>query len=60
MFKAIILLFEVVAGREHFKNYRDFLKKKGLPELIGAFKLVVETKKMISGGNIALFIMKPV
>jgi len=59
MFKVIILFFEMVAGREHFKNYRDFLKRKGLPGLIDASKLVVEKKKIVSGGNIALFIMRP-
>lgn len=59
MFKAIILFFEMVAGREHFKNYRDFLKRQGLTGLIDAFKLVVEKKKVVSGGNIALFIVRP-
>jgi len=59
MLKAIILFLERVAGGEHFKNYRDFLKKKGLPGLIDASKLVLEKKEIASGGNIALYFMKP-
>lgn len=59
MFKAIILFFEMVAGYEHFKNYRDFLKRRGLPGLIDASKLVLEKKEIVSGGNIALFFMRP-
>jgi ubiquinone/menaquinone biosynthesis C-methylase UbiE len=59
MFKAVILFLERVAGGEHFKNYRDFLKKKGLPGLIDASKLVLEKKEIASGGNIALYFMRP-
>jgi len=59
MLKAIILFLERVAGGEHFKNYRDFLKKKGLPGLIDASKLVLEKKEIASGGNIALYFMRP-
>ena len=59
MFKAIILFFEMVAGYDHFKNYRDFLKRKGLLGLVDASKLVLEKKKIVSGGNIALFFMRP-
>jgi len=59
IFKAVILFFEMVAGREHFKNYRDFLKRKGLPGLIDTLKLVAEKRKIVSGGNIALFIVRP-
>lgn len=59
MLKAIILFLEKVAGCEHFKNYRDFIKKKGLPGLIDASKLVLEKKEIVSGGNVALFFMRP-
>jgi len=58
MFKPMILFCEMAAGREHFKNYRDFLKRKGLPGLIDASKLVLEKKEIASGGNIAMFFMR--
>ncbi len=57
-YKAFVLLIERVAGREHYSNHRDFLSQKGIPGLIGNQKLMVEDKKIIGAGNIALFLMK--
>ena len=53
--KITILFFERIAGREHFKNYRDFLLERGLPALIKTNNLNVEKEKIVSGGNLALF-----
>ena len=55
--RAIILFFEIMAGREHFRNHRDFLSKKGLPNLISTQNLRVASKKIVIGGNIALFLV---
>jgi demethylmenaquinone methyltransferase/2-methoxy-6-polyprenyl-1,4-benzoquinol methylase len=57
-YRAVILSFELAAGREHFRNYRDFLASKGLPRLISSHGLSVEKKKIVSGGNIGLFLVK--
>jgi demethylmenaquinone methyltransferase/2-methoxy-6-polyprenyl-1,4-benzoquinol methylase len=59
LYKAVILFIERVAGREHFSNYRDFLSRKGLPGLIEAQSLIVDRQKIVSGGNIAIFLVKP-
>ena len=59
MYKAIILFFEIMAGREHFMNYRDFLFKKCLPGLISKKKLVILKEKIVTGGNIALLLLTP-
>jgi ubiquinone/menaquinone biosynthesis C-methylase UbiE len=56
-YKSVILFFEILAGREHFRNYRDFLAQNGLPELITAKSLKVEDKKIISKGNMAIFLL---
>ncbi|MBU0465693.1 MAG: class I SAM-dependent methyltransferase [Proteobacteria bacterium] len=53
--KINILFFERIAGREHFRNYRDFIAGKGLPPLIETNNLYVEKKKVVGGGNLALF-----
>lgn len=53
--KIIILFFERIAGREHFKNYKDFIAGKGLPSLIKTNNLYIEKEKVVSGGNLALF-----
>jgi len=56
--KSIITFVEIGAGREHFKNYRDFIANNGLPELILNHGLSVDKKKIVSGGNIALFLLR--
>lgn len=58
LYKSIISVVEMAAGREHFRNYRDFMKNKGLPELISAHELSVDQEKIVSGGNIALFLLR--
>jgi ubiquinone/menaquinone biosynthesis C-methylase UbiE len=60
IYKPIILFFEFMAGREHFMNYRDFLSRNCLPGLISTKNLVVLKEKIVTGGNIALFLLTPV
>ena len=55
--KVVISFFEITAGREHYKNYRDFLSNRGLPGLISEDRFVVDKKKTVSGGNLALFLI---
>ena len=57
IYRAIILFFEIMAGREHFRNHRDFLSRQGLPNLISTQNLRVVSKKIVGGGNIALFLV---
>ena len=57
MTKVVITISEIVAGREHFKNYRQFMGAKGLPALIAAHGMGVEARKIVSGGNMALFLL---
>ena len=57
VFKAIILFFEIMAGREHFMNYRDFLARNCLQNLIFTKNLRILNEKIVGGGNIALFLL---
>ena len=57
-FKAFIVSMEVAAGREHFHNYRDFLAREGLPGLISAYGLSVETEKVVSAGNMLAYVAR--
>jgi ubiquinone/menaquinone biosynthesis C-methylase UbiE len=57
--KAIILMAELAAGREHFRNYRDFISKQGLTGLISTHGLPVEMEKIVAGGNMALYLLCP-
>lgn len=58
MFKVIILFFEIMAGREHFRNYRDFLARNCLQNLIVTKNLRILNEKIVGGGNVALFLLK--
>jgi len=60
MYKAIILFFEIMAGHEHFRNYRDFLSRNCLPNLISTKNLRVSNEKIVGGGNVALFLLTSV
>jgi ubiquinone/menaquinone biosynthesis C-methylase UbiE len=55
LYKVAIFFIEMCAGREHFKNYRNFIANKGLPPLIETNNLHIEKKKIVGYGNLALF-----
>lgn len=55
--KAFITLSEILAGRDHFRHYRQFMAKKGLPALVAQHGLTVDQQKIVSGGNMALFLL---
>jgi len=56
--KFVISFFELTAGFTHFINYRSFLKAEGLQTLIRSQNLIIEKEKIVSGGNIALYVTK--
>jgi ubiquinone/menaquinone biosynthesis C-methylase UbiE len=58
LFKALIVSMELAAGPEHFRNYRDFLSRGGLPGLIAAHGLSVETEKVVSAGNMLAYLAR--
>ena len=43
-----------VAGCEHFKNHRGFLRRQGLPGLIAGNGLTVEKEKILGGGTMMI------
>lgn len=56
--KTIITIAEIAAGRDHYRNYRHFIKNGALPGLISSLGFEVEDKKIVSGGNMGIFILK--
>ena len=52
--KPFILMIERLAGREHFRNYCDFLAQGGLPPLLEAAGLRIDRQRVVSGGNLVL------
>ncbi|VEN72541.1 conserved hypothetical protein [Candidatus Desulfarcum epimagneticum] len=59
IYKTVISFFETTAGREHFRNYRDFMARGALPPLIRKAGLRVEKERILGGGNLAVFCVKP-
>ena len=55
--KIMITCIEMAAGQKHFRNYRDFLARRGVFSLITGHRLSVERKKITTGGNIGLFLL---
>jgi len=56
--KIIITIAEILAGREHYKNYRHFMKHGGLPGLVKTTGFEVEDQKIVSGGNFGVFLLR--
>lgn len=52
--KPFILMIERLAGREHFRNYCDFITRGGLPPLLDAAGLQIDRQRIVSGGNLVL------
>lgn len=55
--KAIILLSELAAGREHFRNYRHFMAHGGLPALAAQNGLKVDKQRILAGGTFAVLLV---
>lgn len=52
IFRLLIVLMEIGAGRDHFRNYRDFNARGCLPGLLERQSLNTVLQKSLSAGNI--------
>ena len=53
--KAVILLIERLAGREHYAGYQHFIRTGGVPALAESHGLTVAAEKIVSGGNLGVY-----
>ena len=53
----IIFFSELAAGREHFRNYRHFIKNGGLSILATQHDLRVEKEQILAGGTFAIYLV---
>jgi ubiquinone/menaquinone biosynthesis C-methylase UbiE len=60
LMKCLILLFEMAAGREHYSHYRNFIKNGGLSSLMKENRQKIDKKKILSKGNLAIFLLRTV
>lgn len=54
----LIVGVEWMAGRDHFRHYREFLAEGGIPEIARRHGLFVEVARVIKGGNFGLFLLR--
>ena len=57
VYRAVIYFFEIGAGLEHFRNYRDFLANNGIPGLLRSRKLAIEKTEIVRGGNLGVYLL---
>ena len=57
MYKALIYFIEIAAGREHFRNFRNFLANNGIPGLKKSLKLTMEKAEIVGGGNLGVYLL---
>lgn len=56
--KIVITISELLAGREHYRNYRHFMRHGGIPGLMAANAFDIEAQKIVSGGNMGVFLLR--
>jgi demethylmenaquinone methyltransferase/2-methoxy-6-polyprenyl-1,4-benzoquinol methylase len=55
--RVVITLMEHLAGREHSRNYRDFVANGGLSPLASANGLWIEEQWIVGGGTLGLYLL---
>lgn len=55
--KGVITLSEMAAGREHHRNYRDFMRRGGLHGLLESGDFSLDQRRVVSGGAIGLYLI---
>ena len=56
--RVIIFISELLAGREHFRNFRQFMAIGGLSSLITEHNLVIEKQKIVAGGTFNVMLVR--
>jgi ubiquinone/menaquinone biosynthesis C-methylase UbiE len=56
--KAFVVFAEAAAGREHFRNYRQFMESNGLPALADSCSMIPAKTRVVGGGALALMLLQ--
>lgn len=57
--RSLSTVAERVAGRDHYRNWRAFLKSGGVATALPRVGLSVEREKIVAGGNLAVWLLRP-
>jgi ubiquinone/menaquinone biosynthesis C-methylase UbiE len=56
--RAVSAIPERIAGRDHYRNWRRYLRSGGIPTMAPKAALTVEREKIVAGGNLALWLLR--
>ncbi|GMQ94444.1 MAG: class I SAM-dependent methyltransferase [Acidimicrobiia bacterium] len=56
--RAISTVAERIAGRDHYRNWRTYLRSGGIPAMISGIGLDIDREKIVAGGNLALWLLR--
>jgi ubiquinone/menaquinone biosynthesis C-methylase UbiE len=56
--RSLSTVAERIAGRDHYRNWRRYLRSGGIPSMATEAGLSVEREKIVAGGNLALWLLK--
>jgi ubiquinone/menaquinone biosynthesis C-methylase UbiE len=59
LYRSAIVPVEIAAGREHFRNHRDMLRRGGIPGLVRSSGLELEREMPLLGGNLRACLARP-
>jgi ubiquinone/menaquinone biosynthesis C-methylase UbiE len=56
--RSVSTVAERIAGRDHYRNWRAFLRSGGIASMAERVALSIEREKIVSGGNMALWLLE--
>ena len=56
--RAESIFFEILAGREHFKNYREFMANNGLQPYIDECNFLIDKERTIDAGEMVFYLLR--
>ena len=59
LIRAITHVVERIAGRRHYRSFRAFMRRGGLPALAIQHGFSVENERVVSGGNMHIVVLVP-
>jgi demethylmenaquinone methyltransferase/2-methoxy-6-polyprenyl-1,4-benzoquinol methylase len=57
-YRMVTVFFEILAGREHYKNYREFMSNGGLQPYINGCGYLIDDKKTIDAGEMVFYLLR--
>ena len=56
--RTVTVFFEILAGRDHYKNYREFMRNGGLQTYIDECGYLIDSKKTIDAGEMVFYLLR--